>query len=126
MENKKPKSINVSPEVHTDLLSLKVDLCRNGKSEVCNSMDSLIKYLIDKEVYNPILRDLQRLDFMLTDNSTYSRSAEEILNDLRLFIKKAQDKILTARVDYPDFCKKGELRSCKDSLLYHAGIKKRG
>ena len=126
MQNKKPKSINVSPEVHTDLLSLKVDLCRNGKSEMCNSMDSLIKYLIDKEVYNPILRDLQRLDLMLTDNPTYSRSAEEILNDLRKFIKEAENKRLIMPTDIAGFCKKDEKKTYKDSLLYCAGIKKWG
>jgi hypothetical protein len=118
MQNKKPKSINVSPEVHTDLLSLKVDLCRNGKSEMCNSMDSLINYLITQERENPIEHKLIRLDRLLTDKYHFPRSAEEILRDLQEFIKMAQSKNIYLPEGYPELGAPQSLISYKNFLMY--------
>jgi hypothetical protein len=125
MENKKPKSINVSPEVHTDLLSLKVDLCRNGKSEVCNSMDSLINYLITQERENPIEYKLVRLDRLLTDNYHFPRSAEEILRDLQEFIKMAQSKNIYLPEGYPELGAPKSSISYKNFLMYLVNQQKR-
>lgn len=125
MDNKKPKSINVSPEVHTELLSLKVDLCRTGKSEMCNSMDSLINYLITQERFNPIEDKLVGLDKILTDNYHFPRSAEEILMDLRAFIKMAKSKTLSLGQSYPLLGEKGTSVTQKDFLMYLVNQEKR-
>lgn len=125
MDNRKPKSINVSPEVHTELLSLKVDLCRTGKSEMCNSMDSLINYLITQERYNPIEHKLVRLDQILTENYGFPRSAEEILGDLRTFIKMAKTKNVILGEGYPELGTPDARVSYKDFLMYLINKEKR-
>lgn len=122
MDNRKPKSINVSPEVHTELLSLKVDLCRTGKSEMCNSMDSLINYLITKERHNPIEDKLAVLDQILTENYTFPRSAEETLEDLRTFFRASNNNYITLNYDCPNFGEKGEKKSFREFLLYKANL----
>lgn len=125
MDNRKPKSINVSPEVHTELLSLKVDLCRTGKSEMCNSMDSLINYLITKERHNPIEDKLVRLDKILTDNYHFPRSAEEILRDLQEFIKVANSNNLRLGDRFAELGEKGTSVTYKDFLMNLVNKEKR-
>jgi hypothetical protein len=118
MDNRKPKSINVSPEVHTELLSLKVDLCRTGKSEMCNSMDSLINYLITKERHNPIEDKLAVLDQSLTGDYDFSKSPEEILRDLESFINMAKTKNIILGESYPELGKPNTLISYKNFLMH--------